>query len=409
MINRNILIINPTGGSPKHGPNMRSYNLAKNLIAKGCKVTVISNAFFHKFHKLPITKSLFTKESIGDVEYIWVKTKPYNKRGFHQILNQLQFSLVLFLKFKRLKLSNIDCVICSSPPPFAIFPAKKIAKYFDVKLIFEIRDLWPEVIRELSGVSSYHPYIMFLKYAAKFAYREADNIVSVKKGEIEILNQKYGVSESKFNYIPNGYDLKDLNKEKCLPDNLKKILHESSGKFVLAYVGSLSIAYDIEFLIKAAHKLKDNEDICFIIAGDGPEEKSLKEYCHANSLKNVEFLGRVPGSYIQPILKKASVGFLGYKKADWLKYGVSSNKIFDYMACKLPIIASLETKYNPVIEASCGISVNPSDHQALTNAILEMKNKSRETLNEMGVNGYEYLSKNHSFESIALQYIELFK
>lgn len=407
MLNKSVLIINPTGGSPYHGPNMRSYNLAKNLIAKGCHVTIVANAFFHKFHKFPKTDGLFTKQDIDGVPYIWVKTKSYKSRGVNQVLNQLQFAFIVYRYIKKLNLKNIDCVICSSPPPFAIVAANKTAKKYKAKLIFEIRDLWPEVIQELSGVSSYNPYIQLLKHTAKFAYKKADYIVSVKKGEIEILDKKYKVPHAKFKYIPNGYDLKSLEANNSLPNGIQNIFSNLNDKFIVSYVGSLSVAYDIGYLIKAAHQLKKNKDVVFVIVGDGPEEKSLKEYCKLNDLKNIVFLGRVSSKHIQQILKNVSVGFLGYKKAEWLKYGVSSNKIFDYMACKLPIIASLETQYNPIIEANCGISVNPGSEKALADAIIQIKNKPYDELRDLGLNGYEYLCKYHSFKHIASQYYEL--
>lgn len=407
MNKTNILILNPTGGSPYHGPNMRSYNLAKNLIAQGCSVTIVSNAFFHKFHSFPETRGAFTSEIIDGIPYVWVETTPYKNRGVFQVLNQIQFALKVYLNIRRLNIDSIDCVISSSPPPFAIYPAKKIANKFNAKLIFEIRDLWPEVIQELGGVSKYHPYIWLLKRTVKYAYEKSDFIVSVKEGEIQILNEKYGVDDCRFKYIPNGYDLKSLKSISALPEKMEALFYSIKDKFVVSYVGSLSVAYDIGYFIKAAHLLKNSPDIFFVIAGDGPEENELKEYCAKHKLSNIEFLGRVPGAIIQPILQKASIGFLGYKKAEWLKYGVSSNKIFDYMACKLPIVASLDTPFNPIDKANCGISVSPGDERKLANAILELKNMPIDKLNSLGQNGYNYLCANHSFESIASNYLSL--
>ena len=77
------------------------------------------------------------------------------------------------------------------------------------------------------------------------------------------------------------------------------------------------------------------------------------------------------------------------------------------MACKLPIIASLETHYNPIIEANCGISVSPGDEKALAGAIIDMKHKSKDELRTLGQNGYAYLCKYHTFDYIASQYIDL--
>ena len=82
------VIVNSTGGSPYHGPNFRSYYIGKNLLKFGYDVTIIANSYFHKFYNTPLLKGTLTYEVIDGLNYIWIKTKKYQTRGFFQVLNQ---------------------------------------------------------------------------------------------------------------------------------------------------------------------------------------------------------------------------------------------------------------------------------------------------------------------------------
>ena len=405
MKNKRVLIINPTGGSPYHGPNLRSYNLAKYLNEVGLETKIVSNAFFHKFYKLPKANNKINLEKIDGINYFWVKTRKYHGRGLFQIFNQIEFTLKLYFHYDFFGPKDFyDYIICSSPPPIAFVAAKKIASYHNAKLIFEIRDLWPLVIKEVGNFSSFNPYIIFIKLIEYYAVNKSDHIVSVKPGDIDYLIDEYNISKNKFSYVPNGYDTKSKS-EKIIIEDLNKISHDSK---IIGYAGSLSMAYSISQLIYAAYNLRDVKKLYFVLVGDGPQEKELKYLVENLKLENVLFLGRVSNKKIPNIVKRFTICFLGYKKSEWLKYGISSNKIYDYMFQKKPILAAVETNYNPIFEANCGLSVKPENTKEITDAILKLINLGDEKLETLGQNGYKYLLNKHSFTNISKTYVKIF-
>ena len=198
MDKKRIVIVNSTAGSPYHGPNFRSYYIGKNLLALGYDVTIIANSFFHKFYNFPSLKGTFTNEEIDGLNYIWVKTKKYQSRGIFQVFNQIQFTQKLFTNFHKLGLKDTNIFIVSSPVPFSILPVTFYAKIWNIKLIFEIRDLWPLIIQELLNLSKWHPYIFILQKTEKFAYLNSDHIVSVKPGDFEYIRERYNITKDKF-------------------------------------------------------------------------------------------------------------------------------------------------------------------------------------------------------------------
>ena len=243
-----------------------------------------------------------------------------------------------------------------------------------------------------------------LRKTEKFAYINSDHIVSVKPGDFEYIREQYNITKDKFTYIPNGFDF-SIKSIKTLPLEIRKKIPED--KFIVGYTGSLSIAYGIINLLKAAKKLM-SEEIHFIIIGSGPEKQDLLSFVKKNRLSNVSFLGHFEISIVTKVIECFDVCFLGYKKAGWLKYGISSNKLFDYMHSAKPIIAAMDTKYNIIAKGKCGITVSSENPRQIQKAIEKIYKLPKNKRNELGKNGKKYLLKYHSYEQIAEKYSRLF-
>ena len=176
MKNKHITIINQYIGSPYHGMEYRHYYLAKNLIEQGYKVTLVSGSYSHLFSSPPQVDQSFTKEVIDGIEYIWVKVPKYkSSKSIGRIWNMLYFTWKLYF----LKDITPSHIIVSSPSLFPVRVGKKLAKKFHTQFLFEVRDIWPQTLVELSSLLPSHPLIKFMEYYEKFAYRNADKVISL--------------------------------------------------------------------------------------------------------------------------------------------------------------------------------------------------------------------------------------
>lgn len=396
---RKIWIINPTAGSIYHGPNMRSYYIARNLLLRNYQVAIITSAYFHKFFSLPKVEQLFTTESLDGIKYCWIKNKRYRHRGLVHVISQLNFALILFFKFKKLKLFKPDIILVSSPHPFGIFAGLRIAKYFNIKLIFEIRDLWPLLLQQINRLPWFHPYILILSLTERYAYKKADHIVSVKPGDYGYLRSRFALPEDMFSYIPNGFDINNIYHE-SLPEYLLDRIPKN--KFIIGYVGAISSGYGLKYFIYAAKKLsKIDSSISFVMVGAGPEKEPLQNYVKKNKLTNIIFLGFIKKKYILNIINLFDVCYLSQRKVGVNKFGISSNKTYEYMYLKKPILASIDTPFDPVKQSGCGISVNPEDSKSIIDAIIKFRKMSKEDLLALGKKGYKYLVTHHSYQKIA--------
>ena len=401
----NIWIINQYTGTPTYGMNYRSYYLAKTLMGNGAKVTIFSGSYSHLFTSFPHTDGMFTYEKIDDVDFYWVKTPKYARsKSIGRVWNMLSFTFKLFF-FRTKKLQKPDVIIISSLSLFPVINAYFWAKKFNAKLIFEVRDLWPQTLIELGNFSNSHPLIRFLGFFETFGYKKADYVVSLLP-HAKAYMQTRGMLPEKFRYIPNGIELEEVNMPQKLNDQIRSQIPEN--RFIIGYVGTIGIANAMEYLIEAANLLKAHKEIHFVIVGKGGEKVNLQRKASEYNLHNITFIDPIPKSQVQSMLKHFDICYLGWHAKRIYQYGISANKLFDYMFSKKPILHSIDIENDPVTIAKCGMTVPAEDPKAIAEGIIILYRTEDSKLQTMGHNGKKYVLEHHTYKVLAKQYEELF-
>jgi len=406
----NILIINHYAGSPDMGMEFRPYFMAQEWKKMGHKVTIIAASYAHVRTVQKYFKKTIQKEIINGIDYIWIKTPKYEGNGIGRIKNIFSFIWHLNLRVKKFtKELNPDVVIASSTYPFDIFPAKKIARLNNAKLIFEVHDLWPLSPIELGGMSRNHPFIRAVQFVEDFAYKHCDLVISMLPKTKEHMISR-GLNPSKFNYIPNGINLDDWTDKQEIPNEHDTLINNlrNAGKKLVCYAGSYGIANSLDTLINTAQLLQ-NENIAIILVGKGPEKLNFIKIVKKENINNVYFLPPVKKQQIPDLLDKMDILYIGLQRQSLFRFGISPNKMFDYMMAGKPIIQSIEAGNNIVKDANCGLSVEPENPKETKNTILKLLSHSEEELKQIGLNGKNYVLKNHEYAVLAKKFIDIIK
>jgi len=403
----NILLINHYAGTTELGMEFRPYYLAKEWTKLGHKVTIIAASFSHLRRKNPLINSDFEEETIDGIKYLWFNTPKYEGNGLGRIKNMFVFLYKLSQKTKYIADTyNPDVVIASSTYPSDNYFAKKICKYSGAKHIWEVNDLWPLSPMELGGMSKYHPFIMMLKHGELFAYKNVDAVVSLLPKTLEYMRLQ-GLDESKWNYIPNGIVVEDWQKSEGLSvdylDVFKKLKLE--GKTIVGYTGGHAISNSLNTIVDAAKLMIENKNIHFVFVGDGQEKQNLIKY--ANGLNNITFLNPVSKNQIPSILKEMDILIITWNKSSIYRFGISPNKIFDYMMAAKPIIHATDAPNKFVDEANCGIAIEPENPKYIVTAIQQLMNNSDQELKLMGENGRKFILKNHDYRVLSEKFIDV--
>lgn len=400
----NILLINHYAGAPQYGMEYRPFYMAREWVRMGHNVTIVGADFSHLRSKQPNAGH----ECIDGINYVWLNTPKYKGNGVGRVLNMLSFIKGLFKNYKKIIIKNSpELVIASSTYPLDIYPAKYIASKYKAKLVYEVHDLWPLSPMELGGMSKYHPFIMVMQVAEKYAYKVVDKVISMlPKAEEHML--EHGLNPDKFFYVSNGVDVSEWSKEtKKIPEKHQECIEKlkSQNKFIIGYAGGHAISNALTFLINAAEKI-DDSNIYFVLVGKGIEKDNLENLVKIKNLKNIIFLEAINKQAIPDLLHKIDCLYIGWNKMPLYRFGVCPNKLFDYMMAGKPIIHSITAGNDLVKEADCGISVPAEDIDAIAKAIIKMKNLSKQERDKMGKRGKEFVIKNHDYKILAKKFLD---
>ncbi len=402
----NILLINHYAGSPQLGMEFRPYYMAREWQKAGHEVLIVGATFSHLRKRQPQSSD----ETIDGIHYRWVKTNEYKGNGVGRIRSM--FSFVWQLKYRYKKILNgfvPDVVIASSTYPLDNYPAKRIAKHYGAKYIYEIHDLWPLSPMELGGYSPKHPFIRVMQRAEDFAYANVDAVVSMLPKAINHAEER-GLPRDKFYYVPNGIVKEDWEIPEQLPAEHKELIArlKSENKFLVGFAGAHGIANSLQSIIDAANKLK-NQNVALVLVGTGQEKENLINYVAKNNINNVFFLPPVSKFAVPSFLKEMDVLYIGLQNQSLFRFGISPNKMFDYMMASKPIIQAINAGNNLVREADCGFDVEPENVNAIATAIQKLQSMSQTELKQLGKNGHEFVIKNHTYSVLANKFINIFE
>ena len=403
----NILLVNHYAGSARHGMEYRPYYLGRHWHAAGHAVRVMAASFSHVRTEQIQTSGGITAEDIDGLSYRWYRTPPYAGNGVRRVANIFSFVGRLWREVTQLvREFEPDLVIASSTYPLDIYPCARIARRAGAKLVFEVHDLWPLSPIELGGMSRRHPFIALLQHAEDYACRHADYVVSMLPLAKAYLESR-GMAPAKFLHVPNGVELSEWTQAAAaLPALVSARIEElrAAERFLVGYAGAHGVANALHQFIDSARQL-DGADAVLVLAGQGPEKPALEEQVRQLGLSNVVFLPPVPRAAVPALLGAMDALYIGLQRQPLFRFGVSPNKLMDYMMAGKPVIQAIDAGNDLVAEAGCGVSVPPEDPQAIAEAVRRLMGLDPKESLAMGGRGRSFVARHHAYPVLARRFL----
>jgi glycosyltransferase involved in cell wall biosynthesis len=347
------------------------------------------------------------EETIDGIDYVWLAAPPYRGNGAARVRNMATFLWRLHAAGEQLtRTVRPDAVIASSTYPLDIWPAARIARRAGARLLYEVHDLWPLSPMELGGYSPRHPFIMLLQAAEDFACRRADAIVSILP-KVRPHLEAHGMAPHKLHLVPNGVDPDEWQGHAApLPGRLEVALDSlrQQGRFVVGYAGTHGVANALGTLLDAAERLR-GRPVAFVLVGNGPDKPALERRAAGLDLDNVHFFDPVAKSQVPALLQRFDVAYIGWRRQALYRFGISPNKLIDYMMAGRPIVHAVEAGNDPVMEAGCGLTVAPGDPQAIADAVLAMQALDATTRAALGRRGRAHALANHTYPVLGQRFL----
>jgi glycosyltransferase involved in cell wall biosynthesis len=346
----------------------------------------------------------FVKKQQGAVTVLRCHvSEAYNKHFIGRLWGYFSFMFSsLYAGLFKAK-GKFDVVIVTSPPLFVGASGYLISRLRRMPFVFEVRDLWPESAID-TGVLTNKLVIKLAYWVEAFIYKRAALINVLTPAFYTALREKKGIPGSKLIQISNASDfslseklLNDFDRERFRKE------HNLDGRFVITYVGAHGVANYLEQLLDAGEALADT-NVLFLLIGQGMEKDRLVKMSADRKIANVRFLDSVPKAEVFRYILASEMGASVLKRVDTFKT-VYSNKTFDYMSCKRPILMAIDGVSRELVEAAgAGVYVEPENISEYNRIIREYLNDAGRIERE-GESGYKFAKENFDREVLAKKYL----
>ena len=395
-----VWILNHFAKAPDMAGGTRHYSLARDLVERGYDVTIFATPFTHTLYRdrdIHLIEGERWKVQIVDgVRFVWLRTFPYQGNTWRRVVNMFSYMWASYRTGRACQrlipeIPTPEVIIGSSVHLLAVLSAYYLAKYFHSHFIMEVRDVWPQALIDVGKLPERSVVTWAMRKLEHFLYKRAERIIVLLPGAVDYI-ANLDIPRERIVYVPNGVDLALFSQS--LPRG------DHSG-FRIMYLGSHGVVNGLDTLLDAIKLIQDQgySDIYFELVGDGGSKPQLIASSRELGLHNIQFFNPIPKTQVHQALNRADV--LVSIHANALRFGVSANKLFDYMASAKPIIFSGDAPNDIVRDARCGLSVPRGDSRELAHAIIRLAQISREERQCMGQRGRVYVEQYHDYAILA--------
>ncbi len=406
-----IWILNHYASPPDRPAGTRHYEFGRILVGQGHEVTIFASSFSHfslKEERLSASEWMRV-ENVDGVRFVWIRTAPYSRNNHGRVRNMLSYAFGVVRAQRRF--ARPDVVVGSSVHLAAVAAAYLISKARRVPFVFEVRDLWPQTLIDMGALRERAFTTRALRMLERFLYRRASMVISLLPHATEYITG-LGISEEKLVYIPNGVaDFGgDVPEAYGHTSELVARIRQwrDEGRMVAGYVGSHVRANRVDVIVEAAQVLRGRhvDDIAFVIVGEGPEKDGCERLARQLGLANVLFWRAVPKETVPAVLEAMDVTLFSLWNIPVYKYGLSCNKIFDYLASGRPVVSACAVADTPVSASGGGICVPPESPKAIADALIELAALGTVGRTAIGKRGRSWVYEHHGATALAGQFVE---
>lgn len=396
-----ILYFHQHFSTPAGATGIRSYQMARAMIARGHEVVMVCGSYAGGESGLHGPFIRGRREGIVD----GIKVVQFNLAysNYDGLIKRSLLFLMFALRSIWLALTHrYDLVFATSTPLTAGIPGI-FARWLRGKpFIFEVRDLWPELPRAMGVIRN--PIVLWMMSVLEWlSYHSANRLIGLSPGIVEGICNR-GIRRDRVTMIPNGCDLKVFDSESngWRPQGVR------NSDLMAVFAGTHGVANGLDSVLDAASVLKTRgrDDIKLVLIGQGKLKPGLQKRAFRDGLDNVIFHDPVNKTSLAGLMARTDLGMQILANFPAFYYGTSPNKFFDYIACGLPVLNNYPGWLAEIIEEHhCGYAVAPQDPEAFGDA-LEDAADHREELLEMGKRGIALARKRFDRELLAAQFAD---
>ncbi|MDR0852644.1 MAG: glycosyltransferase family 4 protein, partial [Clostridiales Family XIII bacterium] len=371
---KTVWIFNHYAAPPSVSTAIRHYNFGKYLMKADYGVKIFAASAVHNSSVQFIrNRKPYLAYDDEKVPFVFIRTRQYAGNGIGRILNILDYYRRLFKAIKHFE--KPDVILASSFHPLTCVAGIKIAKKLHIPCICEVRDLWPESLIVYKGLRRSNLIVKALSRTEQWIYEHADKLIFTMEGGIDYIKEHgINVNEEDVLYINNGVDLEAFHRNAEL-FQVSDVDLSDEDQFKVVYTGSIRFVNAVGDLVAVAEILRQQAPkVKLLIWGTGTDAEKISADISRRGLNNIILKGSASKNEIPSILSQSDATLLHSRSSSILKYGISQNKLFEYLAAAKPVISTLDFNYNFIATDHAGITAWSESPDDIAAAILELSN-----------------------------------
>ena len=400
---KSIWFISKYASPPHSRGGQRGISLATEFARAGHDAAVITSTSNHfgtfRTDEWSTIERGFIKASFEGVPILAHTTIPYGRTASaKRVISWLHFEWGL-LRLPTQHLARPTHIIVSSLSLLSILNGYRLARKFQSKLVFEIRDIWPLTLQTEFGLSQKHPLVALLSAVERFGYRKSDVVVGTMPNLEEHVRSVSG-SKPRIETIPLGID-EDLMR--LVPEYVPP--SRDSMSTIVGYSGSIGRTNSLELLLDAAMEIGPDNNLEFHFWGGGDLLEKYQETYRGQS--HIYFHGHLDRADLFVEVSKSHILYLATDNSRLWSYGQSLNKMLEYLVIGRPVIASYSGYPSMLNESNSGIFVAAGDSKALARSLVAFGSLPKKELERLGRNGRRWLLSQRSYARLSEHYMKI--
>lgn len=335
--------------TPEMPGGTRSYEMARRLVAMGHEVNMVTS-----WREADGRKGWFVTDEAG-IKVHWLPVPYFNRMGFGERIRAFfQFAL---RSAQRAAALDADIVFATSTPLTIALPAVYAARRRKVPMVFEVRDLWPEMPIAMGALQS-PLQIRAARALESWAYRHAAAVVALSPG------MKQGVVDTGYSarqvaVIPNSSDNQEFAFDAEAAQRFRAAQPWLGDKPLLIYAGTFGRVNGVGYAVELAKALLAlGSDSRLLLVGDGAERDAVIEQARAAGVyeQNLFFETMMTKREIPALFSAATMASSLFIDLPEMRVN-SANKFFDTLAAGKPIFLNYGGWMHDLVTAhDCGIA-----------------------------------------------------
>ena len=328
--------------------------------------------------------------------------------GKNPLLRALRYCFCELVYLHHLLCDKYDVAFIDSTPPIQGLKLPIVRLFRKCPVVYNAQDLFPDTLSG-TGLAKKGGLIWKIgSWVARVTFNNTDKIIAISEDIKRTLVEEKGIPADKVVVVYNWVDSDAVVPIAKEENPLFEEFGLNREKFHVVYAGNLGNAQNINIVVDAAARLRDNENVEFVVFGSGGLESDIRARIETEGLKNLRLLPLQPVERVKYVYSLGDVCLVSCKEG--LGGSAMPSKTWSILSCGRPVLANFDEGELQMIltKNQLGVFTKAGDLEGFVEAISQLAAEP-EKCEKMGARGRQFILDNLTKDAGTRKYAEVLR